>query len=252
MRQKFVMGNWKMNGRLIQIIGLVHDLLAICPRQSAVRTAVLAPTIYLPELSTLLAGQHIGWGAQNVYPKDAGPYTGEISGLMLSDYHCQYVLVGHSERRHQFHEDEKFVAEKFHHVKEHGMIPVLCVGETLNERLKGLTKQAITRQLVAIASIATEQSHVFDRCVIAYEPVWAIGAGQSASPEDVQEAHSFIRSSVAHMGHPVAEELPILYGGSVNEVNARVLFKLPDVDGGLIGGASLVAKKFVEIVKCIS
>ena len=250
MRQKFVMGNWKMNGRLIQIIGLVHDLLAICPRQSAVRTVVLAPTIYLPELSTLLAGQHIGWGAQNVYPKDEGPYTGEISGPMLSDYHCQYVLVGHSERRHLFHEDEKFVAEKFHHVKEHGMIPILCVGETAMDRERGLMEETLSRQLSAV--FTGDRAHALQDCVIAYEPVWAIGTGITATPEQAQHAHAFIRQFLSQFDHPGAQNLSILYGGSVTEMNAKELFAKTDVDGGLIGGASLHAQQFGEIVKCIN
>ena len=250
MRQKLVMGNWKMNGRLISIIGLVHDLLAHCPRQSAVRTVVLAPTIYLPELSTLLAGHHIGWGAQNVYPKDSGAYTGEISAPMLSDYHCQYVLVGHSERRHLFHEDEKFVAEKFHHVKEHGMIPILCVGETAMDRDRGLMEEALSRQLSAV--FTGDTTHALQGCVIAYEPVWAIGTGHTATPEQAQHAHAFIRQFLSQFDHQGAQTLPIMYGGSVTEMNAKELFAMTDVDGGLIGGASLHAQQFGEIVKCIN
>jgi triosephosphate isomerase len=250
MRQKFVMGNWKMNGRLLSIIGLVHDLLAACPKQSVVRTVVLSPTIYLPELSTLLAGQHIGWGAQNVYPKDAGPYTGEISGPMLSDYHCQYVLVGHSERRHLFHEDEKFVAEKFHHVKEHGMIPILCVGETEMDRNRGLMEETLSRQLNAV--FTGDNQHALQGCIIAYEPVWAIGTGNTATPEQAQHAHAFIRQFLSQIDLLGAQTLPIIYGGSVTAANAKELFAMADVDGGLIGGASLHAQQFGEIVKCIS
>lgn len=250
MRQKLVMGNWKMNGRLVPIISLIHDLLAQCPKQSAARIAVLAPTIYLPELSTLLAGQHIGWGAQNVYPKAAGPYTGEISGPMLTDYHCQYVLVGHSERRHLFHEDEKFVAEKFHHVKEHDMIPVLCVGETEMDRDDGLMEQTLSRQLAAV--FAGANLSALQDCIIAYEPVWAIGTGKTATPEQAQHAHAFIRQFLTQFDVQSAQKIPILYGGSVNSSNAKELFAMSDVDGGLIGGASLHAQQFGEIVKCIN
>lgn len=239
-----------MNGRLLQIIALVHDLLTICPKQSTVRTAVLAPTIYLPELSTLLAGQHIGLGAQNVYPKDAGPYTGEISGPMLSDYHCQYVLVGHSERRHLFHEDEKFVAEKFHHVKEHGMIPVLCVGETEMDRDRGWMEETLSRQLNAV--FTGDKRNALQDCIIAYEPVWAIGTGNTATPEQAQHAHAFIRQFLSQFDSQEAQSLPIIYGGSVNATNARELFAMQDVDGGLIGGASLHAQQFGEILKCIN
>ena len=250
MRQKLVVGNWKMNGRLISIIELVHDLLAHCPRQSAVRTAILAPALYLPEVSTLLTGHHIGWGAQNVYPKDCGAYTGEISGPMLSDYHCHYVLVGHSERRHLFHEDEKFVAEKFHHVKEHGMIPILCVGETAEDREQGLMEDVLSGQLNAVFSGDT--AHALQGCIIAYEPVWAIGTGQTATPEQAQHAHAFIRQFLSQFDHHGAQTLPILYGGSVTAVNAKALFAMTDVDGGLIGGASLNAQQFGEIIKCIN
>lgn len=249
MRQKYVMGNWKMNGRLPQIIALIHELLVTCPKQALAHTVVFAPTIYLPELSILLAGKHIGLGAQNVYPKDSGPYTGEVSGPMLTDYHCKYVLVGHSERRTIFHEDEKFVAEKFHHVKEHGMIPVLCVGETEKDRNAGLMEQTLSRQLSAV--FFDGRASLQD-CVIAYEPVWAIGTGQTATPEQAQHAHAFIRQFLSQYDRHDAQTLPILYGGSVNAENAKDLFAMVDVDGGLVGGASLHAQQFGEIVKCIN
>lgn len=250
MRQKFVMGNWKMNGRLSQVIELVHDLLRVCPKPSSARTVVLAPSIYLPELSILLAGHHIGFGAQNVYPKDSGPYTGEISGPMLSDYHCQYVLVGHSERRQLFHEDEKFVAEKFHHVKEHGMIPILCVGETEIDRNRDLMEQTLSRQLSAV--FTGDKTNALQGCIIAYEPVWAIGTGNTATPEQAQYAHAFIRQFLSQFDLHGAQTLPILYGGSVNAENAKALFAMVDVDGGLVGGASLHAQQFGEIIKCIN
>jgi len=249
MRQKFVMGNWKMNGRLPQTIALMHDLLTICPKKTLAETVVFPPTIYLPELSYLLAGKHIGLGAQNVYPRDSGAYTGEVSGPMLSDYHCKYVLVGHSERRFLFHEDEKFVAEKFHHVKEHDMIPVLCVGETEKDRNSGLMEQTISRQLSAVFS--NNKANLLD-CVIAYEPVWAIGTGQTATPEQAQHAHAFIRQFLSKYDSHGAQMLPILYGGSVNAENAKDIFAMVDVDGGLVGGASLHAEQFGEIVKCIN
>lgn len=250
MRQKIVIGNWKMHGRLPQVIALIHELLTTCPRQSLARMVVLAPTIYLPELSILLAGQHIGFGAQNVYPKDFGPYTGEISGPMLSDYHCQYVLVGHSERRLLFREDEKFIAEKFHHVKEHGMIPILCVGETEKERNDGLMEQVLSRQLSAV--FVGSRLDDLQNCIIAYEPVWAIGTGNTATPEQAQYAHAFIRQFLSQLDQHSAQNIPLLYGGSVNAENASALFAMSDVDGGLVGGASLHAQQFGEIVKCIN
>ncbi|MBI2786521.1 MAG: triose-phosphate isomerase, partial [Legionella longbeachae] len=184
-----------------------------------------------------------------VYPKDFGAYTGEMSAPMLKDYSCRYVLVGHSERRHCFHEDENFVAQKFHHVKEHGMIPILCVGETLNEREQGQTEQVIAKQLLAISEY---DKNCFSDCIIAYEPVWAIGTGKTASPEQAQEVHQFIRKMVAEINNSDAQLLPLLYGGSVNENNAKALFVMPDIDGVLVGGASLNAKQFLEIVKCIN
>lgn len=249
MRQAMVMGNWKMNGHLDHVTSLLQDLLTSIPEQSDTQCVVFPPAIYLPLAEKLLIGSAVSWGAQNVYPQDSGAYTGELSAPMLNDYGCRYVLVGHSERRHVFHEDEKFVAEKFHHVKDHDMIPVLCVGETLDERERGLTEQVLTQQLLAVTSVG---SHFFQNCVVAYEPVWAIGTGQTASPEQAQAAHAFIRALVAKFDEKDANQLSILYGGSVNEKNARSLFTMPDVDGGLVGGASLHAQQFVEIVKCIN
>ena len=249
MRQKFVMGNWKMNGRLDQITNLLQDLLSSLPKLKHTTCVVFPPAIYLPLAYKLLNESSIDLGAQNIYPRDAGAFTGELSAPMLSDYGCRYVLVGHSERRHIFHEDEKFVAEKFHHVKDHDMIPVLCVGETLSEREQGLTEHVLTKQLLAVTH---SDSHIFQNCIVAYEPVWAIGTGQTASPEQAQQVHEFIRGLVAKIDGDDASQLPIVYGGSVNEKNAAALFAMPDVDGGLVGGASLNAHQFVEILKCIN
>ncbi|MDP3704357.1 MAG: triose-phosphate isomerase [Legionellaceae bacterium] len=251
MRQKIILGNWKMNGRLDQITTLLHEILEQLPIESVAQCVVLPPSIYLQHVQRLLEGHSMHWGAQNVYSENSGPFTGEISAPMLTDFGCRYVLVGHSERRQTFYEDEKFVAEKFHHVKDHDMIPVLCVGETLDERKQGLTEHVLTRQLLAVAMLR-EQDDVFNQCIVAYEPVWAIGTGQTATPEQVQDVHVFIRSLLAQFGQVYADMLPIVYGGSVNEKNAQALLAMPDVDGGLIGGASLHARQFVEIVKCIN
>ena len=249
MRRKIVMGNWKMNGRLDQVTALMQDLLNYLPVKTNTDCVVFPPSIYLPLAQTLLAESQISFGAQNVYPKDAGAFTGELSAGMLGDYGCRYVLVGHSERRHIFHEDEKFIAEKFHHVKDHDMIPVLCIGETLQEREQGLTEQVLTKQLLAVTTVGNQ---FFKNCVVAYEPVWAIGTGLTASPEQAQATHLFIRDLVAKFDKNDANQLSILYGGSVNEKNACSLFSMTDVDGGLVGGASLNAQQFVEIVKCIN
>jgi len=249
MRPSFVMGNWKMNGCIDSIKDLLHAVCDNLPKQSNVHCVVFPPALYLPLVQSLLTQSPIKWGAQNVYPKDAGAFTGEYSGPMLTDFGCRYVLVGHSERRRSFHEDEKFVAEKFHHVKDHGMIPVLCVGETLEERKKGLTEQVLIQQLSAVCQ---KGSDVFQGAIVAYEPVWAIGTGQTATPEQVQVMHQFIRHFVSSVDAEDAKKIPILYGGSVNEKNARQLFEIPDVDGGLIGGASLHAQQFLEIATCIN
>ncbi|BCA96934.1 triosephosphate isomerase [Legionella antarctica] len=249
MRQKIVAGNWKMNGQTQQVIHLTNQLKELIDVDTTTQVVVMPPAIYLPLAVELLSNSRIALGAQNVFPKDEGAYTGELSGLMLKEFNCSYVLVGHSERRQYFHEDENFVAQKFHHVKDHGMIPVLCVGETLIEREKRQTEQVIAKQLLAVSEKSKE---CFHKCVVAYEPVWAIGTGKTASPEQAQEVHQFIRELVADINNSDAERLPLLYGGSVNENNARALFAMPDIDGGLVGGASLNAKQFVEIVKCIN
>lgn len=249
MRQRIVAGNWKMNGRIDQVRTLLQQLIELIDGENRAQSVVMPPSIYLPLVKEYLSKSPIKWGAQNVYPRDTGAFTGELSAPMFKDYDCRYILVGHSERRRLFNETEKFVADKFHHVKEHDMIPILCVGETLEEREHGLTEETLARQLLAVTG---SDAHCFKNCVIAYEPVWAIGTGQTASPEQVQEVHSSIRALVADFDSDDANSLSILYGGSVNEKNAAALFAMPDVDGGLVGGASLNAQQFVDIVKCIN
>lgn len=249
MRQKYVIGNWKMHGQQAFVRQLTQQLGDLVPVSHRASLVVLPPAIYLPLVQESLQSSVIEWGAQNIYPANEGAFTGELSGPMLKEYGCRYVLVGHSERRHLFHEDENFVAQKFHHVKEHGMIPILCVGEHRDAREKGQTEFVIAQQLQAVVQ---ENKNVFEACIIAYEPVWAIGTGETATPEEAQAVHAFIRHFVATINSQQAELLPILYGGSVNEKNAVGLFNQPDVDGGLIGGASLKAQSFVDILKCIN
>ncbi|KTD76267.1 triose-phosphate isomerase [Legionella waltersii] len=249
MRQKIVAGNWKMNGKISQINTLISQIHELINFENTARLVIMPPSLYIPQVKECIAQGKLMLGAQNVFPKDSGAYTGEISAPMLKEFDCTYVLVGHSERRHYFHEDENFIAQKFHHVKDHGMIPVLCVGETLLEREKGHTEQVIERQLLAIQNNAED---CFKNCVVAYEPVWAIGTGQTATPEQAQKVHQYIRKMVREINNSDAENLTILYGGSVNENNAQALFNMPDIDGGLVGGASLNAKQFVDIVKCIN
>lgn len=249
MRQRMLMGNWKMNGSIESVTALLRDVAASIPEDKQQHCMVFPPSIYLPLVQTLLSDCAIRWGAQNVFPADSGAFTGELSAPMLREFDCRYVLVGHSERRHILGESADFVAKKFHHVKDHGMIPVLCVGETLAERESGLTEEVIAKQLQAVRH---DKSDVFHHCVIAYEPVWAIGTGKTASAEQAQAVHAFIREVVLEHEPINATRVPVLYGGSVNESNARALFAMPDIDGGLVGGASLNARQFVEIVKCIS
>lgn len=250
MRKKLIMGNWKMNGRLEGVKLLLNNLTNLLSElPSNIQCVVLPPAIYVPLAQSYLNNTPITWGGQNIYSCEKGAFTGEHSLLMFKDYGCRYILLGHSERRKIFAENENFIAEKFHLVKEHDMIPVLCIGETLEERLVGKTEAVLHKQLQALSQ---ENKRCFQNAVIAYEPVWAIGTGQTATVEQVQAAHYFIRQQVAALNLDDAKNVSILYGGSVNEKNAVPLLSLPDVDGGLIGGASLNAQQFAEIVQCIN
>ena len=252
MRQQFVMGNWKMNGSKKSIQILLDEMLQGFPSHlndnHNLEVVVFPPAIYIPEVARYLQGSKIAWGAQTVYFEASGAYTGELSPDMLKDYGCKYVLVGHSERRTLFYEDEKCVAKKFHSVKERGMIPVLCVGETESEREKGLTMSVLEKQLQAVVRNGADD---FKDTVVAYEPVWAIGTGQTATPDDAAHVQASIRALIATYSPEVAETMPIVYGGSVNEKTAGALFAMPEIDGGLVGGASLNAKQFLDIVTCI-
>lgn len=242
-----VAGNWKMNGSIASIQQLVSELVERVPAHLVANTLVFPPAIYLPLVADLLAEAGIRYGIQNTYPADSGAYTGEISIVMAKEFAVSHGLVGHSERRHILGESEQFVAQKFHHLKENGIIPVLCVGETLTQREKGLTEQVIKAQIEPVMAMGD-----LNGAVVAYEPVWAIGTGKTATPEQAQQAHAYIRQLIAsHQDAGVADNMDILYGGSVNEKNATALFAMPDIDGGLVGGASLKATQFAEIVKCI-
>lgn len=249
MRPSIVMGNWKMNGSLSSVTTLLQDLTSLLPEDQQSLCVVFPPSIYLQLARSLLQETSIQIGAQNFYPANQGAFTGEVSASMLNDYACRYVLVGHSERRHLFGEDDHFIAKKFHHAKEHGMIPVLCVGETLSEREDDLTHAVIARQLRSVMQLSDD---AFKGAIIAYEPVWAIGTGKTASASQAQEVHEYIRTVISESEALSPKEVMVLYGGSVNEKNASSLFSMPDIDGGLVGGASLDARQFVEIVKCIS
>ena len=228
-RSRLVAGNWKMHGSRASIAALLDALVKEDPRSCA----VCAPFPYLAQVAERLRGSRIGWGAQNASEHAQGAYTGEVSAAMVAEFGCRYVIVGHSERRQLYGETDAQVAAKFAAVKDAGMTPILCVGETLEERDAGNTEQVVARQLAAVE---------FKDGVLAYEPVWAIGTGRNATPEQAQAVHGFLRKRV-----PAGAS--ILYGGSVKAQNAAAIFAMPDVDGGLIGGASLVAKDFLHIVK---
>lgn len=244
-RQPLVAANWKMNGTLESIRPLLDDIGQGLQQEGNARVVICAPSIYLPELQARLGNTAIAAGAQNVSEHEAGAYTGEISVAMLQDYGCEYVIVGHSERRHIYAESDEVVAHKFLKVVEAGMIPILCLGEQLHEREAGDTESVVARQLKAVIKLAGIA--LFSKAVIAYEPVWAIGTGRTATPEQAQEVHGFIRLQLQQHDGEIADRIQILYGGSVKADNAADLFSRADIDGGLIGGASLVARDFLTI-----
>jgi triosephosphate isomerase len=240
MRARLVAGNWKMHGSLAANQRLLEALKGGAAGAPGVEIAVCVPFPYLQQAAGALAGTPVAWGGQTLSEHDSGAYTGEVSGAMLRDLGCRYAIVGHSERRTLFGERDAQVAAKFAAAQRAGLKPILCVGETLAERERGETEAVVGRQLRAV--IETVGAGALGDAVIAYEPVWAIGTGRTASPEQAQAVHAFIRR---HAGG----EVPLLYGGSVKPGNARELFAMPEVDGGLIGGASLVAEDFLAICR---
>lgn len=245
MRQKLVVGNWKMNGSLQANQSLLKEISAGITDACGVAVAVCVPFPYLAQAQALLAETLLAWGAQNLSEKDSGAFTGEVAASMLRDFACRYVLVGHSERRTLYGENNALVAEKFAAALAGGLQPILCVGETLVERETGKTGEVVAKQVAA--AIDRAGIAAFSKSVVAYEPVWAIGTGKTASSAQAQEVHAAIRAQVARADAKVAEGLQILYGGSVKPSNAAELFGMPDIDGGLIGGASLVASDFLAI-----
>jgi len=249
MRGKMVAGNWKMHGSLNENKQLLDAVIAGLNGLDEARFAVCVPYPYLSSVQNALQGTSIAWGAQNVSQFEKGAYTGEVSTLMLKDFGCRYVIVGHSERRALFGENNFIVAEKYLAAQRAGITPILCVGETLEQREAEITEQVIEEQLAAVIELTGVES--LNKSVIAYEPVWAIGTGKTASPQQAQDVHAFIRSSIAKKNAAIAKDLVILYGGSVKANNASELFAMPDIDGGLIGGASLVASEFVSICRAV-
>jgi len=249
MRRKLVVGNWKMHGNLIENKQLLDAVILGLNGLRGTDFAVCVPCPYLQSVQSLLKSTNIDWGAQNISQYEKGAYTGEISASMLNDFECRYVIAGHSERRIMFFEDSDTIANKYAAAQRAGLTPILCVGETLEQREAGTAELIIEEQLAAVIKLAGIES--LQKAVIAYEPVWAIGTGKTASPQQAQDMHSFIREGIAEQNPNIARELTILYGGSVKADNATELFAMPDIDGGLIGGASLVANEFIEICRAL-
>lgn len=244
MRSKFVAGNWKMHGTLAGNQALLEKVGAGAA-QVGCQVAVCVPYPYLAQARSVLSAGRVAWGAQDVSEHDQGAYTGEVSGAMLADFGCRYAIVGHSERRASYGDTDEVVAAKYAAAQRHRLLPILCVGETLAERESGITGTVVTRQLDAVLEACGVES--LADAVVAYEPVWAIGTGRTATPAQAQEVHALIRARVASRSGDIAANLAILYGGSVKPSNARELFTQPDIDGGLIGGAALVAEDFLAI-----
>lgn len=245
MRVKLVMGNWKMHGShdlLRDILPVLKTKLSANP---AVEYAICPPFLYLAEAAEALFGSAVQLGAQNLSEHSVGAYTGEIAGTMLREVGCHYVIIGHSERRQYYGDTNPIIAQKFKQALAAGLKPVLCLGETLAEREANQTEQIIASQLNAVIQVCSADE--FNNAVIAYEPVWAIGTGLAATPEQVQSVHQFLRLTIRQWQASLAERVQIIYGGSVKAANAAELLKLPDVDGALVGGASLKADEFVTI-----
>ena len=245
MRQTMVAGNWKMNGTTNSVRELVSGIKAGLDGQSA-EIVVCPPFVYVPVVAAEIADSAITLAAQNMSHEDAGAFTGEVSGPMLKDVGCEYVILAHSERRAMYGETDEVAASKYGAALKNNLKPIFCIGETLEEREQGITEDVVARQVDAI--IDAEGVASLANAVLAYEPVWAIGTGKTATPEQAQSVHAFIRGRIADQDAGIAEGLRILYGGSMNPGNAAELIAQPDIDGGLIGGASLKSEDFLAII----
>ncbi len=246
MRRPIVAGNWKMHGTRAENARLIEELISRYPDESAAQCLVCPPFVYLQEVGRMLRDTPIGLGAQDVCAEAQGAFTGEVSAAMLKDVGCGYVIVGHSERRWIYHESDQLVARKFAAAQAQSLAPILCIGEQLAEREAGRTEEVVARQLDAVLALCGVAA--LESAVLAYEPVWAIGTGHSATAEQAQQVHAFIRERIGARDAKIARATRILYGGSVKAGNAVELFAQPDVDGGLIGGASLKAEEFLAIL----
>lgn len=250
MRKPLVIGNWKMNGSAARVEALLSELTASDSQSPGVDIVVCPPFVYIQQVAALVSDSSLVYGAQNCAAQNDGAYTGEVSATMLHDMGCTYAIIGHSERRALFADDDAVIAQKFARLFEQGVRPVLCVGETLAQREAEQTLAVIGEQLDAV--LAANPVAQWRDAVLAYEPVWAIGTGKTATPEQAQEVHAFIRQRLAQHDAELAQKTRILYGGSVKANNAAELFGLRDIDGGLIGGASLVAEDFLAICSAAS
>ncbi|ACX83451.1 Triosephosphate isomerase [Aggregatibacter actinomycetemcomitans] len=242
-----VMGNWKLNGSKAFTRELITGLKEELHGVTGCNVAIAPPVMYLAEAEAALVGSQIVLGAQNVDVNVKGAFTGDISTEMLKDFGAKYIIIGHSERRTYHKESDEFVAKKFGALKEAGLVPVLCIGESEAENEAGKTEEVCARQIDAVINLLGVEA--FNGAVIAYEPIWAIGTGKSATPAQAQAVHAFIRGHIAKKSQAVADQVIIQYGGSVNDANAAELFTQPDIDGALVGGASLKAPAFAVIVK---
>jgi triosephosphate isomerase (TIM) len=247
MRRKLVVGNWKMNGRIAQNQALLQSLISGTRDLHRADFVVCVPYPYLAQAQALLKDTNVLWGAQNLCANENVALTGAVSAFMLADYGCSYVIVGHSERRIQFHETDDTAATRFNAAEEAGLTPIFCMGESKEERESDWTEYVVGRQLDSI--IRRYGAEVLEKAVLAYEPLWAVGTDVPATPDQAQQVHKFIRNRVARCNTQIAKNVRILYGGSLNTSNAAALFDMPDIDGGLVGRCSLDATAFVEICK---
>lgn len=247
MRQVMIAGNWKMNGSTSSVKELIAGIKAGMASVNKAAVVVCPPALYIAQVMAAIAGSKIKCGSQNVCDQDKGAFTGELAGSMLKDLGCEYAIIGHSERRSLYGESDALIAQRFATARRNGIKPIFCIGETLAEREKGVTNDVCNRQIDAV--IKLEGVTALADGVIAYEPIWAIGTGKTASPAQAQAVHAFIREKIAKLDAQVAAGLQILYGGSMNAANAAELLAQPDIDGGLIGGASLKAEDFLTICR---
>ena len=247
MRRKLVVGNWKMNGRIAQNQALIQAVVDGVRESRNADYVLCVPYPYLGQAQSLLKATNVTWGAQNLCANETVALTGAVSAYMLADYGCSYVIVGHSERRIQFHETDDTAATRFNAAEKAGLTPIFCMGESKEERESDWTEYVVGRQLDSI--IRRFGAEVLSKAVLAYEPLWAVGTDVAATPEQAQKVHEFIRERVAKCDATIAKNVRILYGGSLNPSNAAGLFAMPDIDGGLVGRCSLDAKAFVDICK---